>query len=306
MLQIFKNPKYDFQSKRRGAFVFSVVLILVGIVSTIFRGGPNLSIDFIGGLQVVLRFEKTMDEGTMRAFLTDNEYPEAEVKIAREGAFQDIMVRMPGTAEKAGREDIVVELEKDLRAHFTDNPFEVRNVEQVGPKIGRELRSAALLAILASLFFIVIYITWRFQYRYAIAAIVALIHDVLIVFGIFNLLNLQLSLAIIAAFLTIVGYSLNDTIVVFDRIRENVKKLRFQNLMEQINVSINETLSRTILTSGTTLVVVLILYIFGGSVIHDFAFALLVGVIIGTYSSIFIASPVLVEWDLRKPEKRKK
>ncbi len=303
MLQIFKHPNYDFQGHRRWAFLFSGTLILIGLVATILRGGPNYSIDFLGGMQIIVRFEKPVGESTIRDVLSAEGYADAEVKMISGGGTNDIMIRIPRTAQG---EKAITPIEESLKRALAGDPFEIRSVEQVGPKIGRELRSAAILAIFASLFFIVIYLSWRFQYRYAIAAIIALAHDVLIVFGLFNLLNLQVSLAVIAAFLTIVGYSLNDTIVVFDRIRENVKKLRSASLFEQVNRSINETLSRTILTSGTTLIVVFILFLFGGSVIHDFAFALLAGVIIGTYSSIYVASPILVEWNLRKPEQRRK
>ncbi len=303
MFQIFRETHYDFQSKRRGAFMISSALIVIGIIATIVRGGPNYSIDFTGGLQSMLRFETPVEQGLVRDAVLDMGYADAEVKTITGRGQQDVMIRIPVID---GGEDISDALQNGLQERFPDNPITVRSVETVGPKIGYELRNAAILAILASLFFIVIYISWRFKYRYAIAALAALAHDVLIVFGLFSILNLQISLAVIAAFLTIVGYSLNDTIVVFDRIRENVKKLRAKGFLDQVNISINETLSRTVLTSGTTLIVVLILYFFGGAVIHDFAFALLAGVIVGTYSSIFVASPVLVEWDIKRPDKNSK
>lgn len=303
MLQIFKNSHYDFQGKRRIAFTISITLIVIGLIATVLRGGPNYSIDFTGGLQLVLRFAQPVQEGPVRDAMKTIGYPDAEVKLVIGRGQEDMMVRIPETAKG---EEALKDLTSGLQNAFPDNQITVRSVESVGPKIGHELRSAALLAIVASLFFIVIYITWRFQYRYAIAAIAALAHDVLIVFGLFSILNLQISLAVVAAFLTIVGYSLNDTIVVFDRIRENVKKLRSKTFFDQINISINETLSRTVLTSGTTLIVVFVLYFFGGAVIHDFAFALLAGIVVGTYSSIFVASPILVEWNLRKPEKKAK
>ncbi len=303
MLQIFQNTHYDFQSHRRIAFVISAVLILTGLVATFLRGGPNYSIDFTGGMQLVVRFESPIEETPVREQMLEMGYADAEVKLVLGGGEQDVMIRVPETGDG---EELIEVIQTSLQARFADNPITIRSVEAVGPKIGHELRNAAFLSIIASLFFIVIYITWRFKYRYAIAAIAALTHDVLIVFGLFSILNLQISLAVVAAFLTIVGYSLNDTIVVFDRIRENVKKLRARDFMDVVNISINETLSRTVLTSGTTLLVVFVLYFFGGSVIHDFAFALLAGVFVGTYSSIFVASPVLVEWNLRKPEKRAK
>jgi preprotein translocase subunit SecF len=303
MLQIFRETNYNFLGKRRAAFFISSTLIVIGIIATIVRGGPNYSIDFTGGLQSVLRFETPVEQSDVRDAVLDLGFTDAEVKTVTGRGQQDVMIRIPVLD---GDDDVSDALQLGLQEHFPDNPITVRSVETVGPKIGHELRNAAILAIVASLFFIVIYISWRFKYRYAIAALVALAHDVLIVFGLFSILNLQISLAVIAAFLTIVGYSLNDTIVVFDRIRENVKKLRARAFIDQTNISINETLSRTVLTSGTTLIVVLILYFFGGPVIHDFAFALLAGVLVGTYSSIFVASPVLVEWDIKRPDKRVK
>ncbi|HEX04290.1 MAG TPA: protein translocase subunit SecF [Bacteroidetes bacterium] len=303
MLEIFRDASYDFQGKRRVAFIISAILIVIGIIATVVRGGPNYSIDFTGGLQSVLRFETPVDQSDVRDAVHDLGYTDAEVKTITGRGQQDVMIRIPILT---GHESVSDELQAGLQAHFADNPITVRSVETVGPKIGRELRNSAILAIVASMFFIVIYISWRFKYRYAIAALAALIHDVLIVFGLFSILNLQISLAVIAAFLTIVGYSLNDTIVVFDRVRENVRKLRTKGFQDQINISINETLSRTVLTSGTTFIVVFILYLFGGAVLHDFAFALMAGVIVGTYSSIFVASPILIEWANARPEKRSK
>jgi preprotein translocase subunit SecF len=302
MLQIFRDTHIDFQGKRKIAFVISTLLIVTGIVVTFLRGGPNYSIDFTGGVQVEIRFEQPIGESPIRQIMAGFGYTDAEVKKVVGGGEQDIMIRIPAEST----DESVQALTAQLQEAFPENPITILSVESVGPKIGHELRNAAVLAILASLLFIVIYISWRFQYRFAIAAIAALTHDVLIVFGLFSVLNLQISLAVVAAFLTIVGYSLNDTIVVFDRIRENVKKLRSQDFISQVNTSINETLSRTVLTSGTTLIVVLILYFMGGSVLHDFSFALLAGVVVGTYSSIFVASPILVEWNIRKPEKRRK
>ncbi|MBZ0263105.1 protein translocase subunit SecF [bacterium] len=303
MFRILNNTQIDFQSKRRVAFVISGLLILVGLVSLIVRGGPNYSIDFEGGMQAVIRFDEAVTTTQLRTELDEIGYSDAEIKTIGGSGHNDLMLRIEQTPEG---EKAIHDIQAKLNESFGGNNMTILSIEAVGPQIGHELRRAALLAIVASLFFIVIYLSWRFQYRYGIAAIVALAHDVLIVFGLFSLLNLQISLAVIAAFLTIVGYSLNDTIVVFDRIRENVKKLRSKSLFDQINISINETLSRTILTSGTTLIVVFILYFFGGMVIHDFAFALLAGVVVGTYSSIFVASPILVEWNNRFPEKRKK
>lgn len=303
MMMIFKNPDYDFMRFRRTAFIISMAVIVVGLVFTAIFG-TNLSIDFVGGTQVELRFETPISEGEVRQNLSEMGFSDSEVKTVTGNGYQDIMIRVPSSSEEG--ENPIKMIETGFSEKYPDNPFEVRSEEQVGPKIGRELRSAALMSVIFALFFIIIYIWWRFQFRYGIAAIAALVHDVLIVYGIFNILQLQMSLPVIAAFLTIVGYSLNDTIVIFDRIRENVKKLRTQEFLSQVNQSINETLNRTLMTSLTTFLVVAILYFFGGSVIKEFSFALMVGVIVGTYSSIFIASSTLVEWNLRSPEKRKK
>ena len=185
-------------------------------------------------------------------------------------------------------------MEENFTASFPDNKYDIRAVMEIGPKIGSELREAALLAVFISLIGILIYISWRFEFKFAVGAVVALFHDVLVTLGFFSLLNLDITLVIVAAFLTIVGYSLNDTIVVYDRIRENLKILRRDAFENVINRSINQTLSRTIITSGTTLIVVVVLFLIGGEVIHDFSFALVVGIIAGTYSTVFIASPVVI------------
>ncbi len=193
-----------------------------------------------------------------------------------------------------------------LTAGITGHEIEIRRTETVGPKIGAELKEAAFWAIIYALLGIVVYISWRFQLRFAIAAIIALIHDVVFTLGIFSVIGLEVSLAVIAAILTIVGYSLNDTIVVFDRIRENLHSKRRENYEKLVNSSLNETLSRTVITSVTTMFVVVSLVIFGGAVIRDFAITLLIGIFVGTYSSIFIASPVLVEWQNWKAARSQK
>lgn len=192
--------------------------------------------------------------------------------------------------------DSASKLRRALVADFPDYQFDVRSIERVGPKIGGELRRDAIFAILMAMLLIVIYLWWRFELLFGVAAVIALFHDVLITLGIFSLLNVEISLTVIGAFLTLVGYSLNDTIVVFDRIRENVKRYKDANYGKIINKSINDNLSRTAITSLTTLIVVLVLFFSGGEVLHSFALALLIGIIVGTYSSIYIASPILVEW----------
>ena len=195
-----------------------------------------------------------------------------------------------------GGENTAVLIQDVLSRDFPDNPYEIRRVEEVGPKIGRELVKGAILSVIFASLLMGIYISWRFELKFAIGAVAALIHDVLVTVGVFSLLNVEFSLPVVAAILTLIGYSLNDTIVVFDRVRENLKLLRREKNEVIINKSINEVLSRTIITSLTTLFVIVIIFIFGGEVIHNFAFALLIGIITGTYSSIYVASPIVAAW----------
>ena len=201
-------------------------------------------------------------------------------------------------------EEIGTKVKNSLIEKYQAENIVVERVEMVGPKVGKDLREKAILSIVYAIIGIVIYISWRFEFQYAIAAIIALIHDVLVTMGAFSLAEKEFTLVIVAAFLTIIGYSLNDTIVVFDRIRENMRRKGKALLKDIINASINQTLSRTILTSGTTLLVVVALFFRGGEIIHDFSFALMIGVLVGTYSSIFIASVFLVYWESRSTKKR--
>ena len=197
-------------------------------------------------------------------------------------------------------------IKEGLRKAFGEGSFEIRRVEMVGPKVGKDLRQKGIKAIIFALIGILIYVSWRFEFRFAVGAVVALAHDVMITLGVFSLLDKEISLPVLAAFLTIVGYSLNDTIVVYDRIRENMRKRGNEPFSRVINRSINETLSRTILTSLTTLIVVVVLFVLGGGVIHNFALALLVGIIVGTYSSIYVASPVVLYWQREGDRGKKK
>jgi len=299
-VQFFRETHIDFLKRKKVAYVVSASLILMGLISMILRGGPNYGIDFRGGISIRLKFQNPVSIGRVRTSLSKIGLGNSEIKEI--GSENEILIRVEQRKEGGKTSDMII---NHLREDFRDNPFDLRSVDKVGPKIGRELRKAAVWAILVSLLLILIYITWRFEFKFAIGAIVPLFHDVLITLGIFSLWNLEISLAVIAAFLTIVGYSLNDTIVVFDRIRENLRLLRRGESYEKVvNTSINEVLGRTIITSFTTFIVVLILFLFGGDVIHNFAFALLVGVIVGTYSSIYVASPIVVEWSIRE-ERRK-
>ncbi len=295
-MELFAEANYSILSKRKIAAIISVTLLLIGLFSLIFHKGLRLGIDFQGGTLVQLQFEETVEVSDIRSALESVGMGSAEIQ--QFGAEDEVLIRVLQTSEQQGAETSE-QIQGALSTNIPDNPFEVRRLEQVGPEIGSELRTDAVLAILAALLGIVIYISIRFEFKFAIASIVALVHDVLITLGVFSLLDLEITLAIIAAFLTIVGYSLNDTIVVFDRVRENLKSLRRETYEHIVNLSINQSLSRTVVTSVTTFLVVIILFLFGGEVIKNFAFALVIGVIIGTYSSVFVASPVIVEWEAR-------
>ncbi len=294
----------NFVGRMKLASFASVIMIIISIVSLLLHGGPNLGIDFAGGTQVQIKFENKTEVKDIRDSLATISLGKSVIQQFGYKDNNEFLIK----TEKSSSEikGLSSSIEEALTSQFGKDAFEVRRVEVVGPKVGKDLRQKGMLAMIYAIIGILIYITWRFEFRYAIGAIIALIHDVLITVGIFSLLDKEFSLPIIAALLTIIGYSLNDTIVVFDRIRENLRKVRRQKLSEIVNSSINQVLSRTILTSGTTLLVVGALFFLGGAVIHDFAFALLVGVIIGTYSSIFIASPTVLAWETLWPSKKKR
>jgi preprotein translocase subunit SecF len=283
----------DFVGKRRMAVIFSAALILIGLVSLIVKGGPNYGIDFAGGTLVQVKFVEETTAKDIKTALKDLDLRGLTVQQFGDEANEYLLRAQESSSKLEGLSQTV---EGALDAAYGADQAEIRRVEMVGPQVGKDLRKKGLMAIFYAMIGILIYVTWRFEFRFAVGAIMALVHDVLITLGIFSLAGKEIDLPIIAAFLAIIGYSLNDTIIVYDRIRENQGKHGKQGLEFLINRSINETLSRTILTSGTTLLVVLALFIFGGGVIHNFAFALLVGVLIGTFSSIFVASPLLIFW----------
>ena len=299
-MQLFKTPNINFIGNRNKAFIFSGILFAITIVSLIINKGPNLSIDFVGGTVVQLKFEKPIvnDLDKIRSAITDLDFGQPEVKTIGGREDNEIQIIVEKKAEGTLIGDAIKEA---LKKKLSDNPFELRREEKVGPKIGKELQRNTLIAIILSLIVIVIYIAIRFHLPFGIAAIVALFHDVVVTIGVFSVLDAEFSLPIIAALLTIIGYSLNDTIVVFDRIRENLGGLSAKKSFdEKVNTSINQCLSRTIITSLTTLMVVITIFAFfytSGDVIKLFSGALITGVIIGTYSSVFIASPVLILWN---------
>jgi len=288
-MRFLSKTNIDFISKQKITGFLSIALIVAGIASLIMKGGPLLSIDFTGGTVAQVKFEKPVELGQLRETLSDYGFKGAE--IVEFGSPDEILIKTQFSGSSS-------EISEKLTLAL-GNSFTLRRVESVGPKIGKELQTDALKAIGLALLLILIYITFRFDRYYALGSVMALIHDVLITLGVFSLLDYEINLSIIAAFLTIVGYSLNDTIVVFDRIRENIPKLMKKTLNDVVNISLNETLNRTVITSLTTMMVVVILFLWGGKVINLFAFALIIGVFVGTYSSLFVASPVMVYFEKR-------
>jgi len=294
-MKFLSDTNVDFVGMRRGALLLSLAMIVIGVVSLVVHGGPKYSIDFTGGRLIQVRMPTVVPLDEVRDELTAVGFGDAEIQ--QFGAPDELLIRIKET----GDETAMKRVQDAIKARWPD--YTLRRAETVGPKIGSELRSAAGEAIFLALFLILVYVTVRFEFRFAVAAIVALIHDVIITLGAFSLAEHEVSLAVVAAFLTIVGYSLNDTIVVFDRIRENLRVPGREPYADVLNRSVNQSLSRTIITSGTTLVVVVVLLLFGGEVLRDFAFALTVGVVVGTYSSIFVATPLLVVWEKRRPRR---
>ena len=280
------NFNIDFMAWRKIALSVSIILATVSILSLSLKQ-LNYGLDFTGGSLVELHYPNEIEVGNIRQSLTNAGYEGAQVALF--GSTQDVLIKLPGSvSDTLGAEIIQV-----LRQESSED-IDLRRIEYVGPQIGSELRDDGGLAMLLALGLMMLYITFRFQSRFAGAAVLALIHDVIIVLGIFSLFNLDFDLTVLAALLAVVGYSLNDTIVVSDRIRENLRIQRGANTEEVINLSLNQMLSRTLITSLTTLLVLMSLYLFGGELIKNFALALIFGVVVGTYSSIYIASNALV------------
>ena len=302
-MRIVKETNIDFMSGSFVAGLLSAGLILAGVISMLMNGGPKLSIDFKGGTMVAVNFTEPVDINEIRSAMTDvsldgQNFDFSKEEIKHFGDESNVAIRLASLKNEPPQfsqrvADKIAEVYPELVPK--DRKDFILSMEKVGPKVGAELSGDAVLAIFSALALILAYISIRFEFKYAVGAIAALTHDVMITLGVFSLLGYEISLAVFAALLTIVGYSLNDTIVIFDRVRENVKGLKSANFRSVINQSINESLSRTIVTSVTTFLVVLILFLVGGEVIHSFAFAMIVGVIVGTYSSIFVASPVVIK-----------
>ena len=297
-MDILKDTKIDFIGKRYYAFIFSAILALVGIIAAVFipLGKANLGIDFTGGVAIQLKFEKPFAMENARSVLDKAGFKDAELQQFAEG--NQLLIRLKNAeGELKVTSDKLTEV---FTRSFADNTFIVESSAAVGPTVGKKLQKDALWAVGISLLGILIYVAWRFELIFGIAAVIATFHDVLAVLGVFYIMNKEMNLLIITALLTLAGYSLTDTVVVFDRIRENLRKRGKEAIEVLINRSVNEVLSRTIVTSGTTLLVLLALLVAGGEVIHDFSLALFLGVLVGTYSSIFVASPLLLLWKVKR------
>ena len=294
MLQILHKTNIDFMGWKNVSFTVSALLILLGIVGLvqIGRGKANLGIDFVGGTTVQLGFKEHIPIDKARTALEKSGFQGATIQEVGEGG-NKILIRL---RESEGTSDKIQNL---FKQEFPNNAFEVESIMEIGPVIGKAVQRDALVAITVSMIAIIIYIAFRFEFKFGVAAAIATIHDVFAVLGIFYLLNWEINLLVVTALLTLAGYSLTDTVVVFDRIRENLKRNKKDTLPQLVNNSINEVLSRTIITSLTVVIVLIPLVLFGGEVLHDFSIALLLGVIVGTYSSIFVASPILVVWQAK-------
>jgi preprotein translocase subunit SecF len=293
MLQIFVNANYDFVGKRRWFYAASVGFMLLSLATILYHGGLNYGIDFTGGTLVQVRYDKPATVDLVRRGL--DEIKLGSAVIQQFGDVQEYLIRLPQGGEKP---DQLSKQVQDALAKAANAKVEIRRVEFVGPQVGRDLQFQALYAVLAGMAGILIYVAFRFHYRDGTISVVAIAHDVIVTLGVMTFAHREMSLPVLAALLTIVGYSINDTIVVFDRIRESRGKAlrKGQTWAEVVNAAMNQTLSRTVLTSFTVFLSALVLFLFGGEVLNDFSFALLIGVVTGTYSSIAAASLVM-DWE---------
>jgi preprotein translocase subunit SecF len=296
-MRFFKKTSIDFMGKRGLWYMISGTVILIGMVTLAVRG-VDFGIDFLGGTELVVQFNQPVSISDVRTAMDRIGMGKAEIKTF--GSDRDILLR---TVEQAEGTTIGDRMRVALTQYFPGNPYTVLKEDKIGPKIGAELRRNALYAVIASVVAIGIYVGFRFKFIYGVGAVVALFHDVLVTLGliaVFNgVFNLEINQNMIAAFLTLVGLSVNDTVVIFDRMRENQKIFRSMGLFELMNKSLNETLSRTIITSGTIFIVLVVLLVAGGEVTRGFAFALTAGIITGTYSSIYIASAIVLDYTIR-------
>lgn len=289
-MELIGKTKIDFIGMKKISFIISTIISIIGIIGIIqiYRGEANMGTDFTGGTVLQLRFEKPIQLDQARRALTKHGL---EVSLQEIKGGNQLLIKVGKANVAMGKvSDTVQDI---FKKEFAANPFTVDSSSEIGPSIGAKLRNDTLIAVAISLLGIILYIAWRFDFKFGIGAVLATVHDVLAIFAVFYLLNKEINLLFITAVLTVAGYSLTDTVVVFDRIRENLRKSLKESMRTIFNLSINEVLSRTIVTSLTTFLASISLFLFGGEVIHDFSFALAVGVVVGTYSSVFVASPVV-------------
>ncbi len=298
-MEFFHSINVDFMKFRYKAYLFSGILIIAGLISMIIKGGLKYGVDFEGGTLIEVKFSKNVKTDEIRQVLSKINMGDSVIQ--QYGAENEILIRARNTkVSEKDASQINKTIELALKENYDKvNPFQIQRAEFVGPVAGRKLISNTVMAVIFSILGILIYVSWRFEFKYSLGGVVALIHDVLITLGFFSLLNREISIQVVAAILTLVGYSINDTIVIFDRIRETIPLLKKKNVPfpSVINTAINSTLGRTVNTSLTTLLSVVAIFIFGGEVLRDFSLALFIGIITGTYSSIYIASPILIEYE---------
>jgi preprotein translocase subunit SecF len=293
------GTQFDFISRRKLFIGISAAVILLGVISVAVQGGLRLGIDFTGGSEVHLRFTQDVNANEIRQAANELQLGEAVVQQIGLAEDNEYLVRVPAI-EVVDGESVAQRIENRLAERLGAESFTVLREELVGPRAGSELRQQGILAVLLSFIGILLYVGIRFDFKFAVGAIVALFHDTLIVLAVFSFFDKELTLTVIAAILTIIGFSINDTVIIYDRIRENMRLLRTKSFAEIVNISLNETLARTVLTSFTLMAVAVVLYFLGGSVLNDFAFTMIIGVIVGVYSSIYIAAPIVIGWHQRK------
>ncbi len=296
------DTRFDFIGKKKITLWISAAAILISFASIFLHGGLRYGVDFSGGLVAEVKFSKPVDVSKVRS--ASDAIGLKDAVVQRFGGENEFLIRVEKAT--ADLEGMSKSLQTSLQTQFKDNPVEIRRVEVVGPKVGKDLKTKAMWAVGLAFVGILIYVAFRFhEISYGLGGIVALFHDVVVTFGAISIFNIEFSLNVLAVILTIIGFSINDTIVIFDRVRENIKKMRKDSLMTIFNISINETLGRTILTTGTVMMVVVILFFFAGEVIHDFTIAMIVGLITGTYSTVYIASPVVLFWEQNISRRKK-
>lgn len=303
-MQLIKKTNIDFIGKRKISFVISAIFAIIGVIGIvqIARNAANMGIDFSGGTSVQLNFNQPIPIDKARVALANNNLKEANLQEIKDT--NRLLIKVGKTTLASG--NVAETIKGVFTKEFPDNAFVVESSTEIGPSIGDKLKKDTLIAVGISMLGIIVYIAWRFDYKFGVGATLATLHDVLAMVAVFYLLNKEINLLFVTAVLTIAGYSLTDTVVVFDRIRENLHKKLSEPLTDVFNGSINEVLSRTVITSLTTFLAAISLLLFGGEVIHDFAFALVVGIIVATYSSIFIASPIVIELEIRKSDSNNK